>query len=121
MTNFAVVCCLLLMLSAAPFQTKSAEKLGKCAVPTVKLAYQYSKAVFVGKETLKHSLSRSKSPGKARQIGRLKLMFGKPRVIKPGLKSEKNISFTLAARMTTKNFGKPDVHALNHSRTRLKI
>jgi hypothetical protein len=51
MTNFAVVCCLLLMLSAAPFQTKSAEKLGKCAVPTVKLAYQYSKAVFVGKIT----------------------------------------------------------------------
>lgn len=39
------------MLIAFPFQTESAEKLGKCRVPNVEEAYQYSKAVFVGEIT----------------------------------------------------------------------
>jgi hypothetical protein len=51
MTRFAVVCCLILTFGVSPFQTNSAEKLGKCRVPSVKEAHQYSKAVFVGEVT----------------------------------------------------------------------
>ena len=47
---FAVICCLILLLSDVPVETKNIVAAnGKCAIPNLKTALQNSSAVFVGK------------------------------------------------------------------------
>lgn len=47
---FAVICCLILLLNNVPVETKTvAAASGKCAIPSLKSAFQNSGAVFAGK------------------------------------------------------------------------
>jgi hypothetical protein len=43
------ICCLLLIIFVLPFESRSIETPEKCAVPTLKVAFDSSTAVFVGK------------------------------------------------------------------------
>jgi hypothetical protein len=47
---FAVICCLILLLSNVPAETEKSVTAanGKCAIPSFKAAFQNSSAVFVG-------------------------------------------------------------------------
>ncbi|HEX8246990.1 MAG TPA: hypothetical protein VF599_02305 [Pyrinomonadaceae bacterium] len=76
---FAVICCLILLLSNVPAETKIyASANGKCAIPNTKTALQNSSAVFAG-EVLSETKNGNERTFEFR-VGKYWKGFGKKKI-----------------------------------------